>query len=251
MITVVKLGGRVQGDERLAAILAERWNAGVGTLCIVHGGGDAVSALQRMHGAQPAFVGGRRVTGDSDIALLRMALSGAANKELVARLCLAGVPAVGVSGEDAHTFMGTVPAGGPLGRVATTVTANPLLPRHLLAAGFLPVISPLAAAGDGGACNVNGDDAAAALAVALGANELILVADVSGVRDERGYCEALDLGDAARLIASGIAADGMAAKLEAAASALAGGVARVRIGGLEAITDPRAGTRIHESPSLV
>ena len=99
---VVKLGGRTQADPALpavlAALLARRGTAGV---VIVHGGGDQISVLQQQRGDTPRFVGGRRVTTESDLEVVRMALSGLANKQLVSAFVAAGVPAVGLSGEDA------------------------------------------------------------------------------------------------------------------------------------------------------
>ena len=96
-----------------------------------------------------------------------------------------------------------------------------------------------------GAYNVNGDDAAAAIAAALGADELFLMADVPGVLDgEKQRIAQLSLDAARALVASGVAGGGMAAKLDACAMALAGGVNRVRIGDLAALTVPEAGTAI-------
>ncbi|MGH7646742.1 MAG: acetylglutamate kinase, partial [Gemmatimonadaceae bacterium] len=97
---VVKLGGRAQEDARLPSAMRAAWAAAPGALCVIHGGGDQVSALQRTLGTPAEFVGGRRVTREGDIQTIRMALSGGVNKGLVARLTAAGVPAVGLSGED-------------------------------------------------------------------------------------------------------------------------------------------------------
>ena len=136
------------------------------------------------------------------------------------------------------------------------VTVNPAFVLHLLAGGFVPVISPLARDADdpaGAGLNVNGDDAAAALAVSLEADELVFVADVPGVLENGAALPSLDTEHARALIARGVAADGMAAKLEAAAAALAGGVPSVRIAPLDGIRDPAVGTRIvlRASPSPV
>src|ERR1700681_1907512 len=98
---VAKIGGRAQGDPDLAPILREAWEASPGKLCIVHGGGDEVSAMQRALGREAVFVGGRRVTSEEDLELLRMVLSGVVNKRLVNALVTGGLPAGGVSGEDA------------------------------------------------------------------------------------------------------------------------------------------------------
>ncbi|MBW7932003.1 MAG: acetylglutamate kinase [Gemmatimonadaceae bacterium] len=246
MRRVIKIGGRAQGDPQLIVQLAAAAGRGE-SLAIVHGGGDEVSALQRRLGLEPQFRGGRRVTSAEDLELVRMVLSGATNKRLVAQLLNAGVRAVGLSGEDAGLLLAHVtdPA---FGRVGGAMTAQPFLLTHLWSGGFIPVVSPLGRDADdpqGGGLNVNGDDAAAAIAAALGADELLLVADVAGVLNDAGATiPELDSVAAQALIASGVAKGGMAAKLEAGALALRGGVRRVRIGDLRAITDASAGTRL-------
>jgi acetylglutamate kinase len=183
-----------------------------------------------------------------------MALSGLANKRLVAALVARGVPAVGVSGEDDGLLDARVAHDGLLGRVGAPHHADVSLLRHLVAGGFVPVVSPVARDGtreDGAALNVNGDDAAAALAAALGAGELVLVSDVAGVRVGGATAPSLDADAARAAIASGEAAGGMAAKLEAALLALDAGVPRVRVGDLTALSNPGAGTCITLSASLV
>ena len=252
MTRVVKIGGRAQADPRLPLALAAAARASSGSFCVVHGGGDEVSALQRRLGLEAAFIGGRRVTTADDLDVVRMVLSGTINKRLVSQLLALGVGAVGLSGEDAMLFTARATEPATLGRVGGTVVVNPGVVLHLLSGGFVPVISPLSRDADdpaGGGLNVNGDDAAAALAVALGADELVLVADVPGVLDGRTMVRSLDMDGARTLIAGGIAAGGMAAKLEAAVAALRGGVARVRIAGLDGVQDPSAGTIVMAAAS--
>ncbi|MHB1097410.1 MAG: acetylglutamate kinase [Gemmatimonadaceae bacterium] len=250
MRRVVKIGGRAQGDPQVIVQLAAASGRGE-SLVIVHGGGDEVSTLQRRLGLEPQFRGGRRVTSVEDLEIVRMVLSGATNKRLVAQLLSAGVRAVGLSGEDAALLTARI-TDPEFGRVGGAMTAHTELLTHLWSGGFIPVVSPLGRDADdpqGGGLNVNGDDAAAAIAAALGADELLLVADVAGVLDDAGAVIAeLDDAAAQSLVASGVAKGGMAAKLEAGALALRGGVRRVRIGTLRAITDASAGTRLVLSP---
>jgi acetylglutamate kinase len=217
---VIKIGGRAQTDSRLAHALASLWRASPSNLVVVHGGGDEVSALQRAAGVEPRFINGRRVTASEDIDRLRMALSGLANKRLVAALVAAGADALGLSGEDAALLSAVVADDGALGAVGTVRAVRVTVLRHLLAGGYLPVVSPLASA-----LNVNGDDAAAAIAVALGAEELLFVSDVPGVLP-------------------GAVTGGMHAKLSAAQSAAEGGVGRVRIGDLTMLANEDAGTTV-------
>ena len=255
MTRVVKIGGRAQGDPRVAAALCQAWNNSPKSLCVVHGGGDEISAMQRALGREPTFVGGRRVTSRSDLELLRMVLSGLVNKRLVNSLVAAGIPAVGLSGEDDALIGAELIDAASLGFSGRPTTINAQLLRTLMDAGYMPVISPVgydAASGKGGTLNVNGDDAAAAIAVALNAEELLLIADVEGVRGARGdIVPALSIESSRELIASGIAAGGMAAKLESAHLALLAGVDRVRICDLAGLADSERGTFITQSQGAI
>lgn len=255
MMRVVKIGGRAQTDPRLADTLRAAWDAGRGQLCVVHGGGDEVSAMQRAMGREAAFVGGRRVTSEGDLELLRMVLSGLVNKRLVNALVAAGLPAVGISGEDGALIGAAVIDAASLGFAGEPVTVKADLLRTLLNAGYLPVISPVAyntTGPTGGPLNVNGDDAAAAIAAALDAGELLLIADVQGVLDGEGeIVSSLNTETARELAASGVAVGGMAAKLESAKAALIAGVPRVRICDLAGLGDAERGTTITQSQSVV
>lgn len=252
---VVKIGGRAQADPRFFAAVREAWNDSPNALCLVHGGGDEVSTMQRALGREPAFAGGRRVTSESDIDLLRMVLSGAVNKRLVNGLVAAGVPAVGLSGEDGALIGAELIDEASLGFAGRPTVVNAQLLQVLMSAGYLPVISPVAynvASGEDGALNVNGDDAAAAIAAALEASELLLVADVEGVRDaENDIVSTLTVESARELTENGVAVGGMAAKLEAAHAALLAGVDRVRICDLAGLLDGERGTLITHSQSFV
>ncbi len=256
-VIVVKLGGRTQSDPALPATLAALWTSTGGALVIVHGGGDQISALQRLRGEEPVFVGGRRVTTEGALELVRMVLSGLANKQLVSALVGAGAPAVGISGEDAGLLEATPIDFATFGYAGSPSRVNTGVVHALLAAGYLPVISPVARNADGagvasgsgaGALNVNGDDAAASIAAALGADELFLLADVPGVLDgDKQRIATLSPAESDALVASGTAGGGMAAKLEASALALRGGVGRVRIGDRAALLVPDAGTHIRST----
>jgi acetylglutamate kinase len=252
VISVIKLGGRVQSDPALVESISRRWNAEPRSVVLVHGGGDEISVLQRQLGREPQFMNGRRITTTEDLELIRMVLSGSANKRLVSALCAAGVPAVGISGEDA-TMLVAEPIDetlfGKAGKPAKVATE---LIETLLNGNFLPVISPVGidAASRSSAMNVNGDDAAAAIAAALGA-ELLLIADVPGVLDaERRLLSSLDQQQTDALVADGTVNRGMHAKLEAGFAALAGGATSVRIAALEAINETGLGTSLSLTPSM-
>ena len=255
MMRVVKIGGRTQADPRLINTLREVWNLAPGDLCVVHGGGDEVSAMQSALGREPVFIGGRRLTSEEDLELLRMVLSGAVNKRLVNAMVAAGLPAVGLSGEDGGLIGAELIDAAALGFAGQPVAIKADLLCTLLNAGYLPVISPVgynAGSENGGPLNVNGDDAAAAIASALEAEELILIADVEGVLDGEGELVSSLSTEAAReMAANGIAVGGMAAKLESAEAALIAGVASVRICDLAGLSDRERGTFITQSQSVV
>ncbi len=246
VIRVIKIGGRAQGDATLPARLKAAAAAPGTRLVIVHGGGDEVSALQRSMGVEPTFVNGRRVTSAADLDAVRMVLSGTVNKRLVAQLAVIGLRAVGVSGEDGGILTARVtdPA---FGRVGGEVFADASLVADLLNGGWVPVISPLARdreSADGAGLNVNGDDAAAAIAASLGADELLFLADVAGVLEEGVVVRGVDPDGIAGLVARGVVQGGMRAKLEAATAALRNGVRRVRVANLDGVTDSSVGTSV-------
>ena len=245
-VRVIKLGGRAQSASELPQRLRDAASAPNTQLVIVHGGGDEVTALQRQMGVEPVFVHGRRVTRPEDLDAVRMVLSGTVNNRLVAQGLTAGLRAVGISGEDARLLTARV-TDPTYGRVGREVRADAAILRDLLATGWTPFISPLARdrdSAEGAGLNVNGDDAAAAIAEALGADELCFVSDVPGVMEEGNTIPTLDRAAIGDLIARGIAQGGMRAKLEAALVTLHAGVNRVRIAPIAGITDPSAGTTI-------
>lgn len=256
---VIKIGGRPQSDPCLVELLASAFRASgargeSARLVLVHGGGDEISALQSALGGSTTFVGGRRVTTDRDIEIIRMALSGSANKRLVSLLVGAGIPAVGISGEDASVLGATPLDRATLGFVGAPSEVRVDLVEHLLDGGYLPVLSPVSRdASPGarpGALNVNGDDAAAALAIALDADELLLVSDVEGVSRDGAILERLTPSCVETLVRQNVATGGMRAKLDAGRTAVAGGVARVRISDVGAIVDSARGTFLTNSGDL-
>jgi acetylglutamate kinase len=252
MRTVIKIGGRAQSSPLLVHRITAAWNLHPGSFCIVHGGGDEISAFQRRVGLNPTFVDGRRITTSEDMTVVRMVLSGLVNKRLVSSLVAAGAPAVGVSGED--DAMVTATRIASLGHTGKPATVKIDLIQTMLDAGYLPVISPVASeeGGPGGeALNVNGDDAAAAIAIAMNASELLFVADVDGVLDSTGAPMAyLEKAEAAELAGTGVINSGMRAKLEAGFRALTTGVERVRICTMEGLSDPTVGTLLSLEQSL-
>ena len=242
-VTVVKMGGNEVDDAawltRFARAVAQRG----GHLVVVHGGGKEVTAVQRLMGAEPEWRDGLRVTSNEGMRAVSMVLSGLVNKRLVSALVSAGVEAVGISGEDAGLLRARVARGGAMGRIGEIERVRVELLRCWIGQGLVPVVSPVSRGPDGAALNVNADDAAAAVATALGAAELLFVSNVPGVLAGQTTIDALDAAEVEALIEDGTAQGGMAPKLRAAARA-ADRVETVRIGGLEMLDNPNAGTRV-------
>ncbi len=241
---VVKVGGSVLSSASWLATFAEHVQEAEGRLVIVHGGGPEINALAERLGVEFSWVEGRRVTSPEVLDAAEMVLSGRINKRIVSALLDAGVNSVGISGVDGALVTARMRNGGALGRVGELASVHPGVLQALLAIGATPVVSPISRGTDGGALNVNADEVATGIAVALGASELLYLTDVPGVRDGDVQLSALTAAEAAALVASGKATGGMAVKLEAARSALAGGVPCVRIGSLAILTDNAAGTAV-------
>src|SRR5437773_2096395 len=179
-----------------------------------------------------------------------MALSGTANKRLVSSLVREGVRAIGLSGEDASLIAATPLDPTRLGHVGVPQKINNSLLLHLIDGGYLPVVSPVSRnVGHelGPALNVNADDAAAAIAVAIEAEELLIVSDVPGVMVDGAPASSLSIAEARGLVQDGRASGGMKAKLTAAVSAVENQVKRVRITDLSGIKDRESGTLIRRS----
>lgn len=244
-VRVVKIGGAALTDAGWVGSFAEAVAAADENLVIVHGGGPEISALSERLGVAVEWVGGRRVTPDGALDAASMVLNGRVNKRLVSALITAGADAIGLSGEDGALITASLAAGGVLGRVGRVASVRAELLSMLLGAGMIPVVAPVSRGPGGAALNVNADEVAGAVAVALGARELLFVTDVEGVRGADGVTlPAVEPAQGEALLASGVAGGGMAVKLRAALDALGRGVAQVRIGSVAALVNPDRGTLI-------
>lgn len=250
-LRVVKIGGRAVGDTEWLERVVARLAASCRPTVVVHGGGPEVTELSQQLGVPVSWHRGRRITTPEALRVAVMVLSGWTNKRIVGALLDGGVDAVGLSGEDGALFVAEIAERGELGRVGRIVSVRVELIERLLAAGLVPVISPISRGVDGQPLNVNADDAAAALAGALGAAELLFLTDVDGVRDGAGERRVLTLEEAAALVDAGVARDGMAVKLDAAAAALAAGVPAVRIGPPGILDGTAVGTTLVQEAEAV
>lgn len=244
---VVKLGGTTLADQ--AATLREVADRShIDRLVLVHGGGKRLTAWLERMGVESRFEGGLRVTDDAALEVALGVLRGVINAELVATLRSMGADAVGWSGVDGGTLAGPRVTG--LGRVVSPDAVRTAPIEAMLAAGLLPVMAPAALDADGIICNVNADDAAAALAGALAAR-LVLLTDTDGVRGAAGQrIPTLTVGESERLIAEGVIAGGMVPKVRCAERAMQAGAAQAVIadGGApealaRALDEPSFGTR--------
>lgn len=214
-------------------------------LVVVHGGGQAITALSRSLDLPVEKRDGKRVTTVQVAEVVEMVLAGPVNRQVVGALRAAGLDALGLSGTDGGLFTARRAAGN-LGHVGEITAVRAALLQSLLLAGLTPVIAPVAPDPDvsGVPFNINADDAASAVAAALGASELLFVSDIPGVNVGGVAQPEIAATEIEGLIASGVAKDGMAAKLRAAAAALRGGARAVRIGDMDLLRTPTAGTRI-------
>ncbi len=248
-LQVIKIGGAALADSAWLSQFALQARAG-GPRVIVHGGGPEVSALSARLGIEVVWNQGRRVTSEAALDVASMVLSGLINKRIVRALGSAGVYAIGLSGEDAMLISAVVAQNGALGRVGEVTSVRTELLLQLMAAGLVPVISPISLAPDGGALNVNADEVATAVAQALRAEELLFLTDVPAVRDGGGDRAVLDVTEARDLVATQVATGGMAVKVTAAVAALEAGVAHVRVGSLAMMNDATAGTLIRREEAV-
>jgi acetylglutamate kinase len=245
-VRVYKLGGPALEDPGLVAPLAEEIRAFAGRVVVVHGGGRHVERMLGALSIESRFVEGRRATSPAAMEVVEMVLSGVVNKALASALTRAGLRAAGVSGRDGGLVAARLE--DDLGRVGVPETVDPRLLRGLWAAGFVPVVSPVADGPAGEATNVNADEAALGLATALRAESLIYLSDVDGVRIEGRDAGSLSAGDAERYILDGAISGGMVLKVRAALDAGRAGIDEVVIAGKARLTGGFPGTRL-ETPA--
>ena len=237
---VIKYGGNAMTDDALKAGFAEDIVflrlAGLRPV-VVHGGGPQISAMLSRLGVTSEFTGGLRVTTPEVMDVVGMVLVGQVQRELVGLINDHGPYAVGMSGEDAHLFRaerrGATVDGElvDIGQVGDVVEVRPDFVTQLLDDGLIPVVSTVARDAEGTSYNVNADTAAAALAIALRAEKLVVLTDIEGLysdwpnRDSLvSTIEATRLRDLLPSLESG-----MVPKMEACLRAVEGGVPRATV----------------------
>jgi acetylglutamate kinase len=221
MTKVIKIGG-VLLEDPLKAVHAIR-SVQTDRAAVVHGGGLQITRMLERMDVKSVFIEGLRVTDENTLAAVAAALLGEVHTALVKELRRQGVHAVGM--------FGAVQASkkeGPWGLVGTNVHANTAALTALLNAGYMPVV-PTLALGVDSLLNVNGDETATAVALALQCKELVFLTDVDGVKNGDGrVIESLNRPD--ELLTASFVSGGMIPKLRAVKAAMDGGIEVVRVG---------------------
>lgn len=236
-IIVVKYGGSAMSNEELQKNVIKDVTllklVGFKPI-IVHGGGKEISRWVGKVGKEARFVNGLRVTDDETMEIAEMVL-GKVNKSLVSMVQELGVKAVGISGKDGGLLNveKKYADGQDIGFVGNVKEVNPKILYDLLEKDFLPIVAPVGLDDEFQTYNINADDAACAIAKAVGADKLVFLTDIEGlykdINDKASFISRITATDADALIAEGIIGGGMLPKLNNCTSAIKNGVNRVHI----------------------
>ena len=232
-VVVVKFGGNAMGDDEAMAEFARdivlMRQVGVNPV-VVHGGGPMINDMLKRLDIESRFVRGKRVTDKATVEVVEMVLTGLVNKRIVQAIMDEGGRAVGLSGKDDDLIV-CEPDDPELGFVGRPIEMNVQVLRDLFDAGIIPVVAPVATGTEvTETYNVNGDTAAGAIAGALKADRLLLLTDVSGVKNASGeVVTAMTPEDVRAMTSDGIIAGGMIPKTETALKAIEDGVRAVVI----------------------
>jgi len=222
---------------------------------VVHGGGPQINEMLARLNIESSFSNGLRVTDASTMEVVQMVLNGHVNPQIVSAINTHGNVAVGLSGEDGRTLQVT-PRDPALGFVGDIEKVRPQVIEGLLADGFVPVLSTVGVDANGQPYNINADTAAGAIAEALGAEKIIYLTDIAGLRAEIDNPDSLikriTVNELSGLIADGTVSGGMIPKVESCMQAVRGGVKSAHILDgriahvllLELFTDQGVGTMI-------
>ena len=236
---VVKYGGNamISDDLRKAVISDIILLKLVGiNVVVVHGGGPEISAMLKKTGKESKFVNGLRYTDEETMDIVQMVLCGKVNKDLVATLNRAGGSAVGLCGLDGGMMKAKrrLDGGVDYGLVGEVVSVDPKPITDVIADGFIPVISTVAQGVDAETSyNINADTAAAKIAMAMGAEKLILLTDVRGLLrdkdDESTLISQVRVSEVPVLVKDGVISGGMIPKVDCCVEAVRSGVRRTHI----------------------
>ena len=235
---VIKLGGSCLDDETLMKNLLEdiALLTMVGAkIIVVHGGGKEITKTLDKMNLQSEFYEGYRITGDNEMNVVEMVLSGSVNKKIVERFSQSNISAVGISGADGNILKATPKYinGKSLGRVGDISKVDTVLIDTLFEKGYTVVLSPVGRCDALGTVNINADDAAGKVALALGADCLVYITDVNGIfldsQNEKTALEKINVEKAKMLLDSGLASGGMIPKIKNIINLIENGVKEVAI----------------------
>ncbi len=246
-LRVLKVGGARLADARYVDELThhlKQLTAASTRVILVHGGGREIGEFHEALGIPTRKELGLRITSEAGMDLVTMVLCGLVNKRLVAHLNCSGVRALGVCGADLGVLRTDFLNEAQLGRVGGPPRINVETLRQLHTAAEVLAIAPVCLGPDATLLNVNADVVAQAIAVALHVEQLDFVTDVAAVRTRTGAARHLSPGHIEELVRTSVVDGGMIPKLQASLAALDGGVARVRVGNLESLTQGTA-TEVH------
>ena len=232
---VIKYGGHAMETPELAELFAQdvvlMRLVGMNPV-VVHGGGPQISDLMRRLGKEPEFVDGLRVTDAETVDIVRMALVGKVNREIVTSLNRHGSYAVGLSGEDAG-LLTVDQRDARLGYVGDVRQVNPAILQRMIREELIPVVATVGIDDDGQPYNVNADAVAGAIAIALSAEKLVYLTDVAGIfedfGDEGSLVAQTDADGLEQLLESGKVGEGMIPKVRSCIDAVRGGVHRAHV----------------------
>jgi acetylglutamate kinase len=256
---VIKYGGAAMDDpelrEEFARDVVLLKYVGMNPI-VVHGGGPDITAYMNRLGMPVEFVDGLRVSDEATVEIAKMVLLGKLNSDIVLRIGRHGQPAVGLSGDDGGLLRCSrraAPGGADIGWVGQIDAVDPGVINHI-SSDYIPVVASVGADAEGNSYNVNADEAAAAIAVALGATKAIFLTDVRGWLRDPADPESLIGQASVTEVTAALAtvAGGMRPKLQACVDAVNGGVAAAQIIDgrlahsllLELFTDAGIGTQV-------
>lgn len=236
-IIVVKYGGSAMSNEELQRNVIKDVTllklVGFKPI-IVHGGGKEISRWVGKVGKEAQFINGLRVTDEETMEIAEMVL-GRVNKRLVTMVEELGVKAIGLSGKDGQMIQveKKYSDGQDIGYVGNITSVNPKVLFDLLEKGYLPIVSPIGLDEEFATYNINADDAACAIAKAVGADKLVFLTDIEGlykdINDKDTFISRITASEADSLIEDGFIGGGMLPKLNNCTSAVKNGVNRVHI----------------------
>lgn len=236
---VVKYGGNAMNNPAIIKTILQDVAAlktvGVYPI-VVHGGGPEINAMLERVGKKSTFVGGLRVTDGETMEIVQMILCGKVNKNVTAQLGAMGVKAVGLSGKDGGLIRvkKKPPVGGvDYGYVGEIVEVNGDMLRNLCLEDYIPVIASIGADENGESYNINADTAACEIGAAVGAEKLLFLTDIDGIRrdaaDEDTLIPEVRIGDVDKMIADGTISGGMIPKVQGCVTAVKKGIKHVNI----------------------